>query len=125
MVMSDQFVTPSAEESLKLAMTEIQKNRLRDIMREVLRRFAIDALRALTGRVDLSENEDKWLDQEASLCLDRMLATCSPEMWGALSEPVMERRTAEHLYQLAMTALGARNFLMSGPTPDQPRPEPI
>lgn len=101
----------SAEESLKLAMTELQKNQVLDMMRGQLRRLVDEVVYAMTGDYGL-ENGDRWVDGQVALCLERMLSVCSPEMWEAISKPIMDKRAAEHLKMLAMQSLtleAARN----------------
>lgn len=103
---------PSAEESLKLAMTELQKNEMLAMMRHHIRRLVGDVLYAVNGNAELPNGGDEWVDREVALCFDRMLSVCSPEMWQALSDPIMDKRTAEHLKMLALQSLtleAARN----------------
>ena len=99
----------SAEESLKLAITEQQRGHLFDMMREQIRRVAVDALYAATGG-DLPEGFDEWLDHEATTCLLRMLSICNGDGWAALSKPIMDKRHAEQLRLAALQELASRRM---------------
>lgn len=108
----ESFKPPSAQESLQLAMTELQKNQVLDMMRGQLRRLVDDVLITVNGTADLPEGADEWLDHEVAQRFEQMLSVCSPEMWEAISKPIMDKRAAEHLKMLAMQSLtleAARN----------------
>ncbi len=94
----------SAEESLKLAMTELKKSQVLNMMRAQLRHLVDEVMYAMNGTYDL-EAGDRWIDDQVARCLDRMLGVCTPEMWEAISKPIMDKRAAEHLKMLALQSL--------------------